>query len=85
MLLLATVTAQPMTELVYLGIAPAARGKRLGDRLMKLALHRAAAKGHELLTLAVDAGNEPALKLYFRNGMSEIARRVAMFKPPATP
>ena len=34
-LLLAPVTAQPMTELVYLGLAPAARGKRLADELVR--------------------------------------------------
>lgn len=81
-LLLAPVTAQPMTELVYLGLAPAARGKRLADELVRHALHTAAASGHELLTLAVDSGNVPALRLYHRHGLAEIARRLAMIRPP---
>ena len=82
-LLLAPVTAQPMTELVYLGLAPEARGQKLGDELVKLALSVAADRGHELLTLAVDSINEPALRLYYRHGMAEIARRVALIRPPA--
>ncbi|HEX8325506.1 MAG TPA: GNAT family N-acetyltransferase [Tepidisphaeraceae bacterium] len=82
-LLLAPVTAQPMTELVYLGLAPAARGRRLGDALIKLALHLAAERGDELLTLAVDSSNIPALRAYYRNGLAEIARRVALIRPPA--
>ena len=84
-LLLAPVTAQPMTELVYLGLAPAARGKRLADELVRHALHRAAGHGHELLTLAVDSGNVPALRLYHRHGLSEIARRLALIRPPVAP
>ncbi|MDB5327096.1 MAG: putative acetyltransferase [Phycisphaerales bacterium] len=82
-LLLAPVTAQPMTELVYLGLAPEARGQKLGDELVKLALSIAADRGHELLTLAVDSNNGPALRLYYRHGMAEIARRVALIRPPA--
>lgn len=81
-LLLAPVTGQPMTELVYLGLCPEARGRRLADALVKLALSLAAECGHELLTLAVDSKNDPALKLYFRNGLQEIARRDALILPP---
>jgi ribosomal protein S18 acetylase RimI-like enzyme len=81
-LLLAPVTGQPMTELVYLGLAPEARGRQLGDAMVKLALHLAADRGHVLLTLAVDSKNDPALKLYYRNGLGEIARREAMILPP---
>lgn len=81
-LLLSPVTAQPMTELVYLGLSPAARGRQVGDRLIKLALHLAAERGDELLSLAVDSGNAPALRAYYRNGLAEIARRVALIRPP---
>ena len=81
-LLLAPVTGQPMMELVYLGLAPAARGRRLGDKLMTVAAHATTARGLDLLTLAVDDRNVPALRLYYRSGLAEIARREALFRRP---
>ncbi len=51
-------------ELVYLGLAPAARGRGLGGCLMRLAEARSAAAKASHLSLAVDALNAPALSLY---------------------
>ncbi|CAN5506633.1 hypothetical protein BH09PLA1_BH09PLA1_19990 [soil metagenome] len=67
-------------ELVYIGISPAARGKGLGDALMRLAMHLTARDGKAELTLAVDSRNVPAMKLYFRHGMKRIGSRTALIQ-----
>jgi len=67
-------------ELVYLGLSPHTRGSGLGNYLMQVA--EAQVCGHKLnkLTLAVDAKNEPALKLYYRHGMQQIGMKTAMMR-----
>ena len=67
-------------ELIYLGLVPEARGRGLGDWLMQLALHRMSAQRRGRLTLAIDSNNSPALALYHRHGMKEVATRVALLK-----
>jgi mycothiol synthase len=67
-------------ELVYLGLTAEARGKGIGDLLMKQAIAATGAEGRENLSLAVDAGNGPALGLYYRHGMQRIGSRVAMLR-----
>jgi ribosomal protein S18 acetylase RimI-like enzyme len=67
-------------ELVYLGLVPEARGRGLGDWMVKLALACASEAGCAELTLAVDSRNAPALKLYFRHGMQRVATRIAMLR-----
>ncbi len=79
-LLLARSARSDAMELVYLGIAPHARGQRLGEVMMRQALAVAHASGCGLLSLAVDAKNAPALKLYYRAGMSRVCSRVAMLR-----
>jgi ribosomal protein S18 acetylase RimI-like enzyme len=77
-LLLAHTPARDAVDVVYLGLAPAARGRGLGRLLMRQAL-RAAAECHAAtLSLAVDESNTPALKLYRRFGLAAVARRVAL-------
>ncbi len=79
-LLLARSAQSDALELVYLGIAPAARGQGLGALMMRQALAVAGASGCGLLSLAVDARNAPALKLYYRSGMSRVCTRVALLR-----
>lgn len=67
-------------ELVYVGLVPAARSHGLGDRLIEQALMRAASVGARRLSLAVDANNLPALKLYRRHGMSRVCSRLALMR-----
>ena len=67
-------------ELVYLGLLPAARGRRLGEFLMRHAIATASARGQERLSLAVDSRNTPALKLYYRHGMSRIGTKLALLR-----
>jgi ribosomal protein S18 acetylase RimI-like enzyme len=67
-------------ELVYLGLAPEARGKSLGDWMMRRAFTTAASMGVARLSLAVDSINSPALKLYYRFGMARMGSKVAMMR-----
>jgi mycothiol synthase len=63
------------TEVAYLGLVPAARGKGYGDELVRFAISRAAADKALAMTVSVDARNEPALRLYRRHGFAEVERR----------
>ena len=65
---------------MYLGIAPHARGQGLGALMMRQALAVAGASGCGLLSLAVDSRNAPALKLYYRSGMSRVCSRIALLR-----
>ncbi|MEA2711001.1 MAG: hypothetical protein QOF78_3602 [Phycisphaerales bacterium] len=67
-------------ELVYLGLIPAYRGKKLGDTLMRHAINSAAAIGARRLSLAVDSNNAPALRLYQRHGMTRLCSRIALLR-----
>jgi GNAT superfamily N-acetyltransferase len=67
-------------ELVYLGLSPAARGRKLAEVLMRQAGACVAGRGMSRLYLAVDSRNVPALKLYYRHGMARVSSKVAMLK-----
>lgn len=79
-LLLSRTPPTGTAELVYLGLVPSARGSGLGDLVMRQALHEVAVHGPGRLALAVDAGNAPALRLYHRNGLRKIGRKLAMMR-----
>ena len=67
-------------ELVYIGLVPAARGRKLGEWLMNQTLAMLSAQKQSRLCLAVDSHNTPALKLYYRNGMQRIGSKLALIK-----
>ena len=79
-LLLGELTARNALELVYLGLVPAARGKGLGKMLMNRVLAIASRRAFALTSLAVDAANVPAAKLYRRCGFSPVADRQAFIR-----
>lgn len=79
-LLLCRVPRTDVLELVYVGLVPAYRGKGLGDLLMRRAVVATRESGCARLSLAVDAQNMPALKLYWRHGMQAMGRKVAMLR-----
>jgi mycothiol synthase len=79
-LLLSRVPRTDVLELVYLGLMPAYRGRGLGDLLMRRAVAAIHETGCARLSLAVDAQNMPALKLYWRHGMQAMGRKVAMIR-----
>ena len=79
-LLLARTLNHETAELVYLGLVPAARGRGLGDVVMRHALHTVGAGGVASLALAVDAGNAPALRLYHRSGLRRVGSKLAFMR-----
>jgi ribosomal protein S18 acetylase RimI-like enzyme len=79
-LLLSRMPRSDAAELVYLGLSPASRGRALGDVLMRQALAATVGGGRTRLTLAVDAGNDPAMRLYLRHGMQRVGSKTAMMR-----
>jgi ribosomal protein S18 acetylase RimI-like enzyme len=79
-LLLSESARSDAVELVYLGLSAAARGRNLADLMMRQALSVVAGRKLPRLCLAVDSLNTPALKLYYRHGMSRIASKIAMLR-----
>lgn len=77
-LLMAPIDSQQCVELVYLGLAPIARGRGLGTALIQWGLSQCAQLNMPLMTLAVDHDNRPATRLYRRQGFYRVARRQAM-------
>ena len=79
-LLLSRMPRHDSVELVYLGLVTEARGRGLGDLLMRQALASVAALGQARLSLAVDALNAPAIRLYHRHGMQRVGSKVALMR-----
>jgi ribosomal protein S18 acetylase RimI-like enzyme len=79
-LLLAEIPARRALELVYLGLTPEVRGQGLGRVLMQRVLSIASRQLFDVATLAVDASNMPALRLYRRCGYTSVAQRVALVR-----
>ncbi|MDX2147396.1 MAG: GNAT family N-acetyltransferase [Planctomycetota bacterium] len=82
-MLLSLSPEQGVVELVYVGLSPALRGKRVGSRLLALGLGQAFARSREpgvrvdAMTCAVDQRNTPALRLYERAGFTRVSARCA--------
>ncbi len=75
-------TPEAMAELESLSIGREHRGRGLGSRLIGAVHDDLRARGIELLTLAVFAGNEPAARLYARFGMQPILTHMIGRVPP---
>lgn len=78
--LLAPIQPQHCVELVYLGLAPAARGRGIGRALLNRAFAQCREQGIDVMTLAVDQSNAPALGLYRGAGFYRVARRRALVR-----
>lgn len=70
----------PEGEILTIAIAPRARGKGLGAKLLAHHLGRLAALGVTTSHLEVEAGNAPALALYRRLGYVEAGRRKGYYQ-----
>ena len=68
-------TEPGVLEVSYLGLIPTARGKGLGDELVRRSLAFAQGMGFHALNLSVDVRNEPALRLYRRHGFTAYDRK----------
>lgn len=79
-LLLSRIPQSDAMELVYLGLSPDARGRGIGSLMMQQAMHLVWANQKRRFSLAVDSRNEPALRLYYRFGMQQVATRWAMIR-----
>jgi len=79
-LLLSDHPEQDAVELVYLGVAPAARGQGLGRRMLQMGLADAARRGRAVMFLAVDAENHFANALYTEVQFVELARRQILLR-----
>jgi ribosomal protein S18 acetylase RimI-like enzyme len=79
-LLLARSRHSDVLELVYLGLTPEARGRGLADVLLAAALHAVREESCACLSLAVDSRNTPALKLYYRHGLSHVCSKLALIR-----
>lgn len=79
-LLLCESARSDSVELVYLGLAPTARGRGLSELMMRHAAAVVARRGLSRLYLAVDSRNTPALKLYYRHGMQRVSSKIAMLR-----
>ena len=79
-LLLSRIARTDALELVYIGIVPEHRGKGAGDLLLRQALRAVVEAGHARLSLAVDAGNTPAMQLYWRHGFQNVTSKLAMLR-----
>jgi len=67
------------TELTYMGICRAARGKGTSNYLLHNALATLAKTQTKTLTLAVDTRNKPAIRLYRKFNFKEIFQRSVMY------
>jgi mycothiol synthase len=67
-------------ELVYIGLAPFARGRGLGRQLLRHGLRRLQGRRERSITLAVDERNTPALALYDAEGFTPAVQRVALIR-----
>ncbi len=79
-LLLNPAPAQNTVELVYIGLAKAARGRGLSRLLLRNGYLKLAGRKEHTITLAVDEQNSPALNLYKKEGFTRVFRRVAFVR-----
>ena len=78
-LLLSGVEGRRAFEVVYMGVAPAFRGRGLGHAILAQAVRICRQNQRADLILAVDRANSPARKLYQRWSFREVSRRFAWF------
>ncbi len=76
---------QNVAEIIYMGVAKAFRGRGIGDILLSKAAEMAVADRFGAISLAVDAGNRFAHRLYERDGFVEASRRLAYVRTADDP
>lgn len=81
--LLSHCPASRSVELVYLGIAPSARGMGLGKRVLSFAIGRLGGIDATEVTCAVDRRNAPAIGIYRALGFDRFDARVGFVAPIA--
>ena len=79
-LLLRGLSATDPVELMYWGLIPEARGRRMGDRLLQLGQQLAGQRG-KLLVACIDQANQPAWKAFQRAGFWACGRQQLYIRP----
>lgn len=69
-------------ELLTVAVAPEARGRGLGQRLVSRFLYQARLRGAEVAFLEVAEDNAPARAVYTRAGFAESGRRRGYYRLP---
>jgi mycothiol synthase len=69
--------AERTMDVVYMGVVGEFRGRGLGRAMLRHAARWAARRGRRFLTVAVDAGNVHATRIYEAEGFRETDRRTA--------
>jgi [ribosomal protein S18]-alanine N-acetyltransferase len=72
----------PEMEILNLAVEPSCRGQGLGKQLAREALRHAWSRGVQTCFLEVDAGNEPALRLYTALGFARTGIRPGYYPSP---
>lgn len=72
---------QGHAELVYLGLGPELRGRRLSSTVLRTALRPLEDRSCRDVTCAVDERNAPARALYLSHAFIPFAQRVALVRP----
>lgn len=73
-------------EVIYLGVRPAWRRRGIARAMLRRAMNQAAGRGRKTMSLAVDAANAAAVRLYESEGFREVDRKdvYARLPEPAT-
>jgi len=79
-MLLSRTPPNDAAELVYLGLSPSWRGRRLGSRLLNWGIGQARAAGAVQMLLAVDDANAPALAMYRAAQFVATGKKIAMIR-----
>ncbi len=69
-------------EVLTLAVAPQARGRGMGSRLMTRFLYQARLRGADTAFLEVAAGNSAAIAIYRAHGFAETGRRRGYYRHP---
>jgi len=77
-MLVSPLTDSRTAELVYMGLAPRARGKGLGRLLLSRSAQALAQRGLREFVCAVDSRNAPAQRLYAAQGFAPFATRTPL-------
>lgn len=76
-MILSPLRSHDALELTYMGLAPSARGKGLGNLMLREIFYQAKQFGNLPITLAVDCRNHVAFRLYTGAGFQVVLRRTA--------
>ena len=75
-------TSPRAAEVVYVGVLPEFRGRRLGRAMLDRAVMQARERKDYAMNLAVDSRNAHAMRMYDSAGFKQVFSRLAYISPP---